>query len=81
MGAVTFLASFVSESLIRVLFDKTNTKGFGDICFKTLVVVMNGSLTSYDGLPFGRVSLFLFNKEVKFIDVLRGNIIKSLDAL
>ena len=79
MRTVTFLPTLVLEPLVWILFDEPKAESFGHIRLETLVVVVDGCLTSDDWFAFGGIGLFFPDEKVKLIDMLQGYIIKSLE--
>ena len=79
MRTVTFLPTFVLKTLVWIFLDKSETESFSHIRLKPFVIVVDGSLASYDWLPFHRTGLFLPYKKVKLIDMLQGYIIEGLE--
>ena len=49
--SVAFFSLFVLETVIGILFEKSETESFIYITLKTLVVVVDGCRTATDGLP------------------------------
>ncbi len=79
MRTVAFLPTFILKTLVWIFLDKPETESFGHIRLKPFVVVVDGSLTSDDWLPFHRTGLFLPYEKVELIDMLQGYIIKGFE--
>lgn len=62
---VTFLPTLVLEPLVWIFFDKSKAESFGHIRLETLVVVVDGCLTSDDWFAFGGIGLFFPDEKIK----------------
>ena len=79
MRTVAFLSTFVLKTLVGIFLDKSKTECFGHMRLETLVIVVDGCLTSDDWFPFCRVDLFSPDEKVKLIDVCRVTSLKVLN--